>query len=404
MSTLDELLKEYQKWNSLPSSQVDIRKFNKIKELIGEAAATAEVSKKYGSSTLKYVSVPERSEGTPILDLVFELDTGEMVLVEAKFGTSLLGRTNDRRVFLVDPGKLKPENLKPLPLQRQVEQLEVQWTKDRIAEIKKTEPELATKLENIKNQNKLHILEVRTKVEIAKGKPPELSSQINDHTEKFRNAAKTGRRSTEDPLRELERGTARREALSDMYLKAAKAKATENAKVVADAKKKVEKAANNVGRAKKELQEAKKTRERERRRYRNGRRPWPMQSKLNARRRQSLKRLRMFSRSLRRLRSFTRNRKILILLRGRPRRRGKESAPGLSCAAITRQQRPHLLAKSRAHRPQRRPTQQLQNRPRRSKIPLQPRGGWGARSPATEPSPIDRWGVRSPATELSPID
>lgn len=152
MSTLDELLKEYQKWNSLPSSQVDIRKFNKIKELIGEAAATAEVSKKYGSSTLKYVSVPERSEGTPILDLVFELDTGEMVLVEAKFGTSLLGRTNDRRVFLVDPGKLKPENLKPLPLQRQVEQLEVQWTKDRIAEIKKWEPELATKLENIKNQ------------------------------------------------------------------------------------------------------------------------------------------------------------------------------------------------------------------------------------------------------------
>src|SRR5579871_408300 len=108
MSALDELLKEYQKWNSLPSNQVDIRKFNKIKELIGEAAARGEVSTRYGGSTLKYVSVPERYEGTPILDLLFELDTGELVLVEAKFGTSLLGRTNDRRVFLVEADKLKP--------------------------------------------------------------------------------------------------------------------------------------------------------------------------------------------------------------------------------------------------------------------------------------------------------
>lgn len=253
MSTLDELLKEYQKWNSLPPSQVDIGEFNKVKELIGEAAARAEVSKKYGASTLKYVSVPRRgTEGAPILDLLFELDTGEEVLVEAKFGTSLLGRTNDRRVFLVDG-----DQLKQLPLQRQVEQLEVIWTKDRAAEIGKTDPELAKKLiENIKNQ-KLHILEVRTKVEITKGKPPELSSQINDHTEKFRNTAKTGRRSTEDPLRELERGAARREALSDMHLKAATAKAEENAKVVAEAKKKAKKAENDVNRVKKALQEAK---------------------------------------------------------------------------------------------------------------------------------------------------
>ena len=252
MSALDELLKEYQKWNSLPSSQVDISKFNKIKELIGEAAARAEVSTKYGASTLKYVSVPERYAGTPILDLLFELDTGELVLVEAKFGTSLLGRTNDRRVFLVDGDKLRQ-----LPLQRQVEQLEVIWTKDRIAEIGKLDPELAKKLSQAIDSQKLHILELRTRVEIAKGKPLQLSSQSNDHTERFRKAAKTGRRSTEDPLRELERGAARREALSDMHLKAATVKAKENEKVVAEAKKKAKNAANKVERAKKELEKAK---------------------------------------------------------------------------------------------------------------------------------------------------
>lgn len=249
MALLDDLLKEYLALSSLPNDKVDVARFNKVKELLGEAGAELEVAKKYGPGKLKNVSVPQRgTKGPQILDILYELDDGRLVLVESKYGGSLLGRTNDRYVYLVS----ERGAMTPLPLKRQVEQLDALWIKDRIAEIEKKNPTLARRLREAVEKEQLGVLEVRTTVDVDQA-GAQLRSDITDHTERFRDQARSGRRFT-DP----ERRYARREAISDLHLESAELNAKRDAEAAGQAKKKTDKAEIDVKKATKDVDDAKR--------------------------------------------------------------------------------------------------------------------------------------------------
>jgi hypothetical protein len=249
MAALDDLLKEYLALNSLPENKVDIARFNKVKELLGEAGAQLEVANKYGPGRLKHVSVPRRgTKGAQILDILYELDDGRLVLVESKYGGSLLGRTTDRHVYLVSPRGVKT----PLSLKRQVEQLDAAWIKDRIAEIETKDPALAQRLREAVEKEQLGVLEVRTAVDVDQA-GARLRSDITDHTERFGEQARSGRRFTD-----AERRYARREAISDLHLQSAELNAKQDAKAAEQAKKKSDKAERDAKKAMKDVDDAKR--------------------------------------------------------------------------------------------------------------------------------------------------
>src|SRR5215207_20458 len=94
MEKLDDLLKELEELSKQPPSKITRGRLQKVKELIGEVGAREEVARIYGSNRLTHVSVPRRGkEGALVLDLLFRLDDGQLVLVEAKYGVSQMGRT-----------------------------------------------------------------------------------------------------------------------------------------------------------------------------------------------------------------------------------------------------------------------------------------------------------------------
>ncbi|MDQ3902798.1 MAG: hypothetical protein M3247_03965 [Thermoproteota archaeon] len=251
MTSLDDLIKEYLDLSKLPGQKVDVGRFNKVKELLGEMGADLEVSRRYGQSGFKKLIVPRRGDkGAYIIDILYELEGGQLIWVESKFGSSQLGRTIDRHTFLVGSGG----KLTPLPLQRQTEQLDAQWIKDRINEIKKKDPALAKRLEDAVNKEQLAVLEVRTTMaENAVG--GHLESNITDRSEQFRQQNKTGRRTT-DQSRQTERRYARRESLADINLQKSKMKAQEARKAAEDAKKASDKANREVKKAEEELRKA----------------------------------------------------------------------------------------------------------------------------------------------------
>jgi flagellar biosynthesis GTPase FlhF len=256
MTAIDDLLKEYLALSSLPEAKVDVARFNKVKELLGEAGAQLEVAKKYGPGRLKHVSVPRRgTKGAQIFDLLYELDDGRLVMVESKYGGSLLGRTTDRHVYVVS----ERGAMTPLPLKKQVEQLDALWIKDRIAEIETKDPALAQRLRDAVEKERLGVLEVRTAVDVDQA-GARLRSDLTDHTERFREQARSGRRFTD-----AERRYARREAISDLHLESAEVKATQDAKAAEQAKKKSDKAERDVKKATKDLDDAKRPQTKEKR-------------------------------------------------------------------------------------------------------------------------------------------
>jgi hypothetical protein len=250
MATVDDLLKEYATLSRLPADKVDIGRLNKVKELLGEAGAEAEVARKYGPGKIRHVSVPRRgTSGAQILDILYELENGELVLVESKYGESLLGRTLDRHVYVVGVSEGKAVRTQ-LPLKRQVKQLDHLWIKDRIAEIERQDPALAKRLQNAVDKEQLKVLEVRTEVDQSGSR---LTSEITDHSERIREQAKSGRRFVDD-----ERRHARREAIADVQLESLEAQAKQEAKLAEQAKKKAKQAENAVATAKKDLDAAKR--------------------------------------------------------------------------------------------------------------------------------------------------
>lgn len=230
MDKVDELLEALDALSKQPQTKATRGRLTKLKEWLGEAGAEREVAGIYGSHRLRSeVSVPRRGKrGTVILDLLYQLDSGQFVLVEAKYGVSQAGRTNDTRTFLVEASKNKVKKV-PLPLKRQIEQLDALWIKDRIEEIAKNNKALAKALREAIGGERLIVLEVRSRVDPGTG---QLTSQVTDHTERFREQATSGRRFIDQ-----ERRFARREALGTRQLKSLAAKTKELEKVAKDARK-----------------------------------------------------------------------------------------------------------------------------------------------------------------------
>jgi hypothetical protein len=255
MNNLKELLTELEHLSKQPPGNVNLGRLTKVKELLGEVGAHREVTRIYGSSRLRHVSdVPRRGEkGAFILDLLFELDDGQLVLVEAKYGGSQMGRTADRRTFLVTTSKDTVEKI-PLHLKRQIEQLDALWIKDRIKEIAKTNAPLAQALREAVDGERLKVLEVRSRVDLETGRPPVLASQTTDHTDRLREQAKTGRRFVDE-----ERRFARREALAERQLKALAAKTKELEQVAKDARKAQKAAQSKLDRSRASLANLKET-------------------------------------------------------------------------------------------------------------------------------------------------
>lgn len=247
MSAFDELVREYWELNARAGDRSIVGRFNKVKELLGEEGARTSAMSAFKVTQSHLVAVPVRNNKVPILDLLYELDDGSFVLLEAKYDQSQLGRTNDRRTFLVgvEGGQVKQT---PLVLKDQVEQLSPQWVKQRIDEIAKHDAALADRLRKAADSDKLHILEVRSRLE-ADGR---LSSVTTDRTREYREWS--GRR-----LNDAERRFARREALSRLYAAeaktqaaAARAAADKAKKAAADADKAVARIEKSIAKLEKE--------------------------------------------------------------------------------------------------------------------------------------------------------
>ena len=257
---VEQLVKEYLALSALAPEKVDIARLNKVKELLGEAGAEREVANKYRRKILTQVSVPRRgSAGAQILDILYRLDDGTFVLVEAKGWGSQLGRTNDRHVYRVGVAGGQVERT-PLPLKRQIQQLDALWITDRFAEIEKTDPALANRLRDAVRDGQLHVLEVRTTLVVDGAGGTRLASEITDHTDRFREQARSGRRFTDE-----ERRLARREALGAQQLEAAEDRVAEDRKAARQAETKANRAEGSVETAKKNLAKAQKPETKEKR-------------------------------------------------------------------------------------------------------------------------------------------
>src|SRR5690348_2918442 len=102
MSAFDELVREYWELEARAGDKTILGRFNKVKELLGEEGARNAAMSAFKVTEAHLVPVPVRNNKVPILDLLYQLDDGSFVLLEAKYDRSLLGRSNDKRTFRVD--------------------------------------------------------------------------------------------------------------------------------------------------------------------------------------------------------------------------------------------------------------------------------------------------------------
>ena len=247
MPSFEELVKEYWALSASGHDKSTSARLNKVRELLGEEGARLAALAKYGAAVRNPVVVPRRGlKGAPILDLLFELEDGGFVLVESKYGTSQLGRVQDRHVKLVSSSG----QTTPLRLKNQVEQLSPLWVKDRITEIAKHDAALAERLTAAVEKGELRILEIRTNLQ-ADGT---LASEIADRTDDFKNWK--GRRHTD-----RERRLARREALAARAEPEAITKAKEARDAADKAKRKADKAQRQADTAKRNFEKDPGTRE-----------------------------------------------------------------------------------------------------------------------------------------------
>lgn len=193
MGDIKQLLGELETLASLPRDKVDIGRLTKVKELIGEVGGQEGLIRHFGASRLKLLTVPRRGNDVIILDLVFELDDGQFVIVEAKYGVSQAGRSIAKKTSLVSISKGVIQKT-PLPLKGQLEQLDAAWIKERIGEIGQHDVDLSKALKKAFDSDRVQILETRTRVDMSHGKAPNVQTQLTDHTSAVRKEAKTGRR------------------------------------------------------------------------------------------------------------------------------------------------------------------------------------------------------------------
>jgi hypothetical protein len=153
---------------------------NKIAEQIGELCADQKINELFSSRVKSALAIPRRGEeGVVILDLVYELEGGAIVLVESKFGTSQRGKLV-QTMFAADDEVGAAQVLK---VEDGITQLEGRWIRDRIAEIRKKDYLLADRLDATWKNFNLKVLEVRTEPEIAAGKARIRNILVTDETE-----------------------------------------------------------------------------------------------------------------------------------------------------------------------------------------------------------------------------
>ncbi len=119
--------------------------------------------------------------GPQILDRGYELKNGRVVVVEAKYDQSTLGRTG-RTVF--EASEAGVERVVPKP--NTVKQFSPEWFQDRIAEIRKTNPRLANRLERAWMAGEIEAIVVYVD-------PEGNVKSVEDHTEEYAKFKREGR-------------------------------------------------------------------------------------------------------------------------------------------------------------------------------------------------------------------
>ncbi|MCO5963689.1 hypothetical protein [Sinorhizobium meliloti] len=253
MDKLDEFLNELGSLSRQPRATVDRGRLNKVKELIGEVGGHDEIFRKFGADRLRMLSPPRRAGGVIILDFLFELDDGQFVIVEAKYGESQAGRSKFKRASIVSVSQGKVMQA-PLPLKEQLEQLDAMWIRERIDEIEKHDEPLGKALRKAFAEEKVQVFEARTRVELTPGQRRALTTQLTDHTQTIRTQAKVGRRFIDHEHR-----FAIREALSEQQLKALAAKTKQLEKSLKDARKAQQPVQTELSKAKRNLARLRQT-------------------------------------------------------------------------------------------------------------------------------------------------
>ncbi len=175
MTELERLLAEW-----LASPYDNIKK--SIGEKIGELCADIKVKEMYAGRIKKVLVIPRRGEkGAVILDIAYELDKDEVLLIESKFNTAKKGKVY-QNIFEADDvtGTGAVETIK---LEDQVTQLEGPWLQDRITEIRRQDNRLANKLSTAWEKSKLRVHEINTVPEVANGKATIKEISVKDETE-----------------------------------------------------------------------------------------------------------------------------------------------------------------------------------------------------------------------------
>jgi hypothetical protein len=256
--SFEDLLVEYVGY-ARRDDPAEIAGFNKVKEQIGEHLVDLAVQTKYGGGAAIERAVPRRgAKGPPVLDKVYELapgkylgvsEEGYMILAEAKFNTSELGRSNFNRRFLVETERSAPSGavgakMTPAPARKQMEQLDADWVRARIKEIARRESltaaeteSLAELLQTAAREEKLIVLEVRSNILMEAGKLEGVSVEIVDHTSVFQEAYKSGRR-----VVDAEGKAARMASLDKLYVSRAQIAASEDRTALRNARERLKRA------------------------------------------------------------------------------------------------------------------------------------------------------------------
>jgi hypothetical protein len=154
----------------------------KLKEHVGEYGARRYVEGKYGPNIKAEIKIPVRGTmGPEILDRGYELKNGRVVVIEAKYDQSTLGRTG-RTVFEASEAGVERVVLKP----NTVKQFSPEWFQDRITEIRKTNPRLANRLKRAWMAGEIEAIVVYVD-------PEGNVKSVEDHTEEYAKFEREGR-------------------------------------------------------------------------------------------------------------------------------------------------------------------------------------------------------------------
>lgn len=152
---------------------------NNSKGLTGEVVARDWVKATYGSRA-QLRTVMLRTNGVPVMDLVFETAPGEFVVVEAKAHDSKLSFTNER-VWIVDPESA----VRPVSIAQEVEQVSPKWFRQRFEEMRgpfgdAESRRLANQLEASWHGGRMRVLAIR---DFPNPKSTERAFQVLDYTD-----------------------------------------------------------------------------------------------------------------------------------------------------------------------------------------------------------------------------